>query len=261
MDLKLSMYFSAIKKGGHLPNFWCAEEYFEKAGWQVLYESGADKVTLRVVDDAGQLMLPKMVAATGFVEREDCWARFSTLSPLGEFLDYEFIYDPREFLKLSGDKWRKVRKNLRWAEQDAGESFYFSTEAGSVEIGQFLEYWAQESEQADSWYDSEVFLKYMFEGKSRWFLRGSQTHKLYGIIATDRNFRYINFRYCVVQPKIRGLSDTARVKFYQLLAQSFWGDFLVNDGGTLGRDSLYNYKMKLNPRQVNKIFGGTLNGV
>jgi hypothetical protein len=252
-------YLFLLSRSNHLPNFWCSYEYFQKAGWVVRKNRTIGPLPdlnmecyWGVFDSGGQLMLPYI---SGFVEFKagNCWAGFSTSTKrhLDYLLDHEFIYDPKHFLDLGGGQWRMVRKNLRWAEIDADEGFYVSfTRADMGEISELIESVAADGSE---WYDPEVMVRYLFHGENRLYLRGFKTGKLYGIMVFDMNWNYINFRYCIVRPGYRGLSDTARVSFYQEIAKTYQGR-LVNDGGSLGSEGLYRYKMRLNPIKINEIY-------
>lgn len=243
-----SNYLLSIALAGHDPNFWCSEEYFLKAGWQVRWHNGFYSVH----DQEGKTMLP-MISRNFDVRIDDCWAGFSSMVSLDNpLLDYEFIYDPKDFFDLSGGKWSMVRKNLRWAEKDAGEILFLTTKEEEPQEAETF-FYALAKEIGDrEWYDPEVLVKYMLSGRHRYFLRGMKTRCLYGILAYDYNPVFINFRYCLVAPEIRGLSDTARVAFYRTMGVMYPG-ILVNDGGSLGSDTLYRYKQRLNPVRISNV--------
>lgn len=248
-------YFHLLEQSNHSPNFWCSLEYFQKANWRVESElkisdlPDLSPIKAWVVKDLdGELMLP-YVDWMGF-HPEGCFAGFSTM-PGKTFLDYELIYDPSAFIDLCGSRWHMVRKNLRWAETDTKESLFLTPALPKEgDLTELLDYYFADD---SDWYDPEVMLKYLYHGNHRFFLMGAISGKLYGVLAYDYNYKYINFRYCVVLPGIRGLSDTARVLFYRQIAQIF-PHYLVNDGGTLGDEGLYKYKMRLNPVEVRKIY-------
>ncbi len=248
-------YLTALCKASHLPNFWCSQEYFERAGWIVKEVDGF----IGVFDKDGKKMLPEIqLIPFVLLDYSDSWAGFSSIPAFwgGDELDYEFIYDPQSFLDLSGSPWRMVRKNLRWAESDLGEKVFLDsspivTTTTEQEIMDFIVGWTEGNNEKE-FYDPEVMVEYLLKGKNRFFVRGVSSKSLYGILAYDYNWKYVNFRYCTVLGGVRGLSDTARVLFYQKIAKTFPG-FQVNDGGSLGNDGLYRYKLRLNPIKVSKI--------
>ncbi len=199
-------------------------------------------------------MLPPV--GRGFVPK-GWWAGFSSCGvPTGQpgkfpgyvFLDYEYIYNPADFRMLEGGKWHPVRKNLRWAIADAAPLHLLPTyplEAVSAFVMSSI---AQDSE----WQDPEVMVKYLLFGEHRLFVVDAE-NKLLGILAWDENWAYVNFRYCLVAPGVRGLSDLARVWFYWYIDNLRPGK-LVNDGGSLDDEGLRRYKLRLNPCKVNKIY-------
>lgn len=256
-------YFAALRRTlpQQSPNFWCSEEYFEKAGWGVVehgpWKGGSDAAWYSVMDDTGKNMLPAVEKTGMGLWYRNCWAGFSTMDPARaktgvDFLDYEFIYRPSDFMDLSGGAWHTTRKNMRWAEKDAGEGFQLWPAVSEAAIEELVTAWSEDSGEVE-YYDPEIMLKYLFHGQNRLFVVG-RSGRLYGILAWDSNWRYINFRYCVVRPGIRGLSDTARVMFYRFSYARCFPGLLVNDGGSLDRPGLHRYKTRLNPFQVNQIF-------
>lgn len=235
------------------PNFYCSLEYFEKANWKVKSDGGHN---IQIVDSDDAPMLPAISLKEGKCNinlDKEYMAGFSGLTSRGKFHDYEFIYDPKEFLSIEGGRWKMTRKNIRWAKLDIGKSLYVSENPGNFDekdIQNFLEKWGEKYENI---YDPETLIKYILSGNNRIFFSGEKNKELFGIIAYDGNFNYINFRYCIVKEGIRGLSDLMRVLFYQMISACYRNK-LVNDGGSLDSDTLHKYKARLNPCQINKIW-------
>lgn len=255
-EVPFSVYLARLESLGIAPNFWCSEEYIDAANWSTLC-SPTD--TLWVVDEEYNIMLPGIGMDSG---EYGFWAGFSELLPpkenaeIWDFLDYEFIYMPSRFLSIEGPEWSASRKNMRWAVQDAGEPLWLQNASLFAEKDTYIETffgeWMEANESTEI-YDPEVLVKYIYAGRNRLFLRGLTSGKVYGIIAWDDNFKYINFRYCLVLPNIRGLSDLARITFYRYIARLF-PEKLVNDGGSLGNPGLERYKKRLNPITINSIY-------
>ena len=97
--------------------------------------------------------------------------------------------------------------------------------------------------------------RYLLFGENRVFFFGVKTGKLYGICAYDENYKYVNFRYCAVLPVIRGLKETIWQQFlqYVFFAKS---NKLVNSGGSFKKKSIYNFKLKFSPVEINEIYTG-----
>lgn len=259
----MSRYLGELKKRNINPNFYCSEEYFEKAGW--IEDRDEENVIIIFDFSKSNIMLPVIDLDSIRFLSSSFYAGFCNLNSVCfkediklNFLDYEFIYDPSQFLSLSGNKWKKVRKNLKWCREDFGklDAFYTYENYDQLEIDNFLNIWVN-SMEGQKLYDPEVFLKYIFFGKNRLLFKNNKG-VIKGIACWDENWKYINFRYCLVNnSEGRGLSDTCRVLFYRYINACMPGK-LVNDGGSLGIPSLYKYKEKLNPIEINKIYGGKI---
>jgi len=76
--------------------------------------------------------------------------------------------------------------------------------------------------------------------------------KLVAINIWDENYKYINYRYCIVDRKEPFLDEFVRYLFYTDLVILKTGK-LVNDGGTVGNQGLEHFKDKLNPIRKRKV--------
>lgn len=244
-------YLELLQRRDISPNFWCSEEYWEKAGWEELEGLSS----CRVIDSEGIEMLPPVSDYNFFDINASYWTGFPNQQPpKGTFLDHEFIYEPIPDMEdLPGGEWRTTRKNMNKVLREYDNCPIFiptdEDETDPGEIADVFEEWTSAND-IKTIEDPDVMIKFVTEGRNRLslYLMG----RLSGILVFDMNWKYINFRYCVVRP-LPGLSDYARIWFRHMVYHRYPGK-LINDGGSLGRDSLYQYKKRLCPLEINKIW-------
>ena len=117
--LPTGVYLQLLERHSIDPNFWCSEEYFQKAGLEIKREGDT-----YWIEDEGMMVFPPINLQTGLGEWLICspdkiWSDFVGtedvfFSPIEkEFLDYEYLYNPQDFLKMEGKKWGVFRKNSR----------------------------------------------------------------------------------------------------------------------------------------------------
>lgn len=161
-----------------------------------------------------------------------------------KFLDYEYIYDPKNFLNLKGGKWETFRKNSRkWKKNNPDYSYILDVD--DSELPELLLSWLVERENTVE--DEMVFYHLCFFSKhsvKKYLTNGSG--ELIGVNIYDFNHHYINYRICLTKPGERYANEFLRYLFYtdHLIINS---NKLVNDGGCLGIPSLEKFKDKLNP--------------
>jgi len=265
-----SKYLELMESNRIEPNFWCSEEYFKHANCEELrwdYKTGIS------APDYGLLLPP--ISNLGRVSIDpgiNIWAdfpgymepfivEFDYLRVDRKFLDYNYIYDPRNFLDMSGGDWSVFRKNVRkWPR--------------SVPVGVLVDYrrllssgdWYDEQEELflkwlsnrpeDNIQDDEVMMNFYFNGEHRAGLfRGNE---LVGVNVWDYNWKYVNYRYCICLPE-PFLSEYMRFLFYTNPVSNIGGK-MVNDGGVLDKPSLKAFKDKLNPVEVKKIYSWEFKG-
>jgi len=80
---------------------------------------------------------------------------------------------------------------------------------------------------------------------------------LVGLNVWDENYAFVNYRLCIDNGEPY-LQEFLRYLFYtqDVLATERW----VNDGGSLGREGLERFKLKLNPVAVWKVFSSRKEG-
>lgn len=253
LTLTKNKYLEALEKFNIEPNFWCSDEYFEKAGWEVVAKAGL----AGVLDGDGFLMLPLLDLVTGgmFGLTTGVWAGLG--DETGKFLDYNFIYNPKRFQDLSGGDFQVFRKNSRkFINRNPDKKMHYidvnQTDGNLIAaLPDILCNWLEGKPEDVVIQDDEVLLSYLNEGRNRKVLL-DQYGNVYGINIWDDNYRYINYRYCFCKPG-QFLSEYMRLLFYtdeNILGQNK----LVNDGGCLDDKNLYNFKTKLNPEKINKIY-------
>lgn len=236
------MYLKILEQNKIIPNFWCSEEYWEMAGWKE--EEADDGCSTYIQDETGCNMLPP----TG-IFCQPCWASFPEGKTNKKFLDYNFIYDPKNFLDLSGGQWAVFRKNIRKFPQTCSNLKYERPENSELAMDAFM-YWLEKKLPDEEIYDDEVILKYLEKGKNKKILM--EGNNICGINIWDENYMFVNFRYCFCK-NLPFLSEYMRYLFYtdpEILQKNK----LVNDGGSLDSPSLYNFKKKLNPVEIYSIY-------
>ena len=261
--IKNNLYLDSLEKAGIEPNFWCSNEYFEKAKLKIIEKNNV----LQIIDpDNNQNILPPLNIEYGdflawFIG--DIWSDLIGFEdyaieinyfPKKRFLDYNFIYDPKSFLDLSGGQWAVFRKNSRkFLNRNKHSQFRYiniSSELSKNIYNIFIK-WLESKNENEEIHDDEIIMKYLEYGNNRKILI-NEYDEIYGINIWDENYQYINFRYCFCKPN-QFLSEYMRLLFYtdsDILNKNK----LVNDGGSLGNENLYNFKMKLNPIKINQIF-------
>lgn len=233
------------------PNFWLSLEYIQKAGL-VWFEQHLEMDRLMglksslsdlwwffpPIDQHGRILSEEEVPVYA------SWASFHTRK--SKLLDYQFIYNPVNFQDLSGNHWAVFRKNVRkYPKRHPGTKLtYGKLEACHFhqQIAVLLVKWAE----GKNIQDNETCINYCFYGGNRWALFADK--ELIGLNVYDENWNYINYRYCI-DNKEPFLNEYLRYCFYtcpEILDRKK----LVNDGGCLDSQTLFQFKQKLNPYEV-----------
>ena len=240
-----SDYDDAIRLSGLPPNFFISREYWDAVGWSVTQRDGI----LWVSDREEALMLPPMILATGEAVPAAVWAGFPGYEGTGEaeLLDCQFIYDPKTFLDLSGGARQVFRKNVRRFRREHPQINYRKAAGPDELLGLFGE-WLGVDEDREV-YDAEGIMEYLEHVRTAMVLE--EKGQPIGMNAWDENHRFINFRYsfAVGLPRI---SEFLRWLFYTTISRM--SPKQVNDGGSLGSETLHRFKTKLGPKAVNEIY-------
>lgn len=243
-------YWTAIQNSGYLqPNFWCAEEYWEKAKWSVWEVQDSQTLGFGVLDEEGILMLPALSPNGEVLKNGWCSLLHQTNTEQLPFLDWNYIYEPWNFNAMEGGKWACFRKNsAKWPVRNS--DFFWKdcpSEKGQEEL-ELFEKWMGHKEQIE---DGELLIEYLLTGKNSRFLY--RKNILMAWLAWDSNYWASNFRWLVTDPKEDFLEEYCRKYFFQNLTPPFG---IVNDGGCLGSSGLEAFKNKLNPTEKLPIYGG-----
>ena len=239
------------------PNFWCAEEYFDKAGLEEIHDGN----WVYIWDpEAKVTVLPPINVNFGvgpLREKQDWakkfWSDFINYYPgasyQSKFLDLEYTYDPKDFLEMKGGKWSTFRKNCRkFPERNQGQQLYIQPGLEHEKpILNVIKDWIGHREP----HELEVLVSYATNGQNRRVLLGDDG-QIFGINAWDDNWDRINYRLCICKSGSYFLSEYLHLLFYTDSAIIDQGK-LVNDGGILDNPMLQIFKEKLNPILVRKV--------
>lgn len=245
-------YLKKAQSKDYIPNFWMSEEYIQKRGlvWTSIktgWEGFVDP------DNPDEWFFPPIKSHTNDFPHKQEYSLHSIYSTFVykeippalcfRFLDWQFFYDPIEFTLMVGSHWSVFRKNVRKypARCSRGIGLNYIPMKGKEhykKIESLLLKWSDGREL----YDPEVLVRYAFEGGQRYGLFNN--NELVGMNIADRNFNFINYRYCI-DNKEPFLQEYLRFLFYTHPDTNMY----VNDGGSLGEEGLLAFKMKLNPKK------------
>ena len=270
------IYLNVLEQLKIIPNFFVSEEYWEAMGWDVVViKSGVNMVgdsskILTVVDTLGDKKLPSIrvdfreykndivaedytLLGTHPFEYSFCKPRSMPVPQHYDFCDRQYIYNPSNYIDLNKPQFKLLRKNIKVAQADAGECLIIGEpeKPEDVKIDELLAQWMCSVENR-KWYDPQGFLSSVFKCQSL-FLIGEKTRKTYALLVYDTNWKYINLRGCLTIPNIRGLSETARIRFFQEMYK-IYGHKEINDGGDLGIKGLRFFKERLLPDYIYAIY-------
>lgn len=258
-----SDYLKLLESFKITPNFWCSAEYFKKAGLQERY----DKNWIYIWDPENEItVLPPLNKnfGSGPIRNESEWAHrfwadFPNYFPGNDyvpgFLDFNYIYDPKNFLKMDGSKWAVFRKNTKKFPKRYEKKLQYVTSSFLIEdyyensITSLFLSWIES--RRNNVQEAEVLFEYANSGSQRGLLLDEDGEVL-GVNAWDENWEMINFRLCMTKPEQPFLNEYMRLLFYTSAAIQKKGK-LVNDGGVLDNSSLKEFKDKLCPLKVNEI--------
>ncbi len=184
------------------------------------------------------------------------WSDFEDWrSPPGfekEFLDHQYLFQPKSFLQMKGGHWETFRKNTRkWPKKNTKPGYYTTEPPNDTEIGVLLANWMEK--RMNSIEDADIIVNFTLTPHSeikRKYLYDIN-NQLVGINIWDENWCYINFRFCLTADE-PWLDEYLRYLFYidPIILNTCK---LVNDGGSLGNPGLERFKDKMNPYSKIKV--------
>lgn len=268
------VYILRCETLGYHPNFWLSETYFKQAGWVVKQKDDF----LHVYDSEGVDMLPpvpseikcphhcKMIMYDCYKQTDYIWAMFPGMAenPFGHMwasrhmqpLDQQFIFNPTDFNDMSGGEWATFRKNCRkfptrYENKVVPVRGDFANAEEIEERMNILVEWLSSLGPDAEIYDDQTLVNYCQDPHTQFHgIMDLTTEKMLAVNIYDTNYAYVNYRYCLCK-NLPYLSEYARLQFY-LDGVKPWQK--VNDGGSLGKDSLREFKAKMNPEATYNIF-------
>lgn len=248
MNKEVKVYLKRAEEQGIIPNFYLSEPYL-----RLTKSKGVIREGWVWVECEGWVLFPPLdldlTLRYKYPKIKNVWSDFENLIPkettMSEFLDWEYIFHPWEFLRIEGGKWETFRKNVRkWPRNNGGWEY---TEREDERAAMSLLGWWF-ARKAESIQDASLILKYIggkHEGVHKKYLY-TEEGKLVAINVWDENWFYINYRFCIIDKEQPHLDEFARYLFYtDPIIQST--KKFVNDGGVLGNAGLEKFKDKLNP--------------
>lgn len=256
MKEKLNLYLTRAKELGIIPNFFMSMPYFLLSGVQAVIENG-----WIWVEDGGQFVCPPLPLKLpmGQLSNMKIWASFpKSSSSLGYFLGYDkelldnqYIFDPADFTNMVGGKWETFRKNVKKIHKNfTGKRITYEPCGNSSPL--LIDWLEKLGDKAE---DAGFLAEFAFLSKNK----GIHRKYLYfdnecvAVNAWDENYKFINYRICIVNSSIPFLSEYARWCFYTD-PEIILSAKLVNDGGNLGNPNLAKFKEKMNPKEIQNIY-------
>lgn len=239
-----------IEELGITPNFFISEIYLnqsdiigkKKHGWVWIEENNLP-------------LFPPLPYRFSLIRKapvQKYWAGWPNNQGINTpFLDYQYIYDPKDFLKMEGGKWATFRKNSRkWANRE--EKVTYTRICDDDQAVSLMVNWITRNQKTvqDVQFivdciltpPTDCYIKYLYDA----------TGKLTAINFADENYKYINYRFLICRREPFA-DEYARLCFYLDPYIQNKGK-MVNDGGSLGLPGLEKFKDKLNPIEKNKIY-------
>ena len=254
----VSHYLELLENLRINPNFYVSEPYlnisratcFEEDGW------------CWIEADGWCLFPPLQLCPFKDFPKKKIWSNFDDVKNTyevwingftGQFLDLEYIYDPKRFLDLKGGLWATFRKNInKWPREHENWIYYDHLDwfAGGVLIAEWL------NNKSETVQDAHLLTQFCYLSDDPNIHRRclyDEYENLVAINVWDENYKFINYRFCIVKQDVPYLDEFARWLFYTDSEIQRSGK-LINDGGVLGSEGLERYKDKLNPLHKRKVF-------
>ena len=260
-QIPVNCYLTRIEELKINPNFFVSEPYLRFSKVQCYSNDN----WIWVEDDKYLLFppLPLTNHKKGCPIHKEVWADFVDIFHTflhtfhHNFLDYNYIFDSNHFNNLKGGKWAVYRKNInKWPTNN--ENWKYWDKIKQFEVNKLLSEWLSRKQKTVM--DVELIIQFvLFSQKDihRKALYDSHNN-LMAINVWDENYKYINYRFCIVKENQPFLDEFSRFLFYTDLKIQSTGK-LINDGGVLGSTGLERFKDKMNPIEKQKIYSWILN--
>lgn len=254
-----SAYLTAAERNNLSPNFWMSEEYLTCGGFVEVEENGW--IWVMEPGQLEQAFLPPIALdpgkGMGLPPRMSVWASPVNFAPVlaetyaREFLDWEYVFHPADFLHMEGGAWAVFRKNSRkWERNRTGVRYGPLPTSMGLSVASVLRDWFDAADREVQ--DADAMIKFVLEGEHRegvWDNGG-----LKAVNVWDVNYAGVNFRYSVCRSE-PWLPEYARLRFY--LARYTEGVTFVNDGGSMDNPQLEAFKDKMNPAHKRPVYSWT----
>lgn len=264
IQVELNQYLLQAQKIGIKPNFYLSEVYLKFAG-AVCYSMN-EWIWIEADD---WCMFPPFYLGSCFTTsindlRASCpvnkyWSDFEksnyifgqSLDFFPNFLDYEYIFNPKHFNDMKGGKWNIYRKNIRkWPKFNEKWVYgdYFNRQDTELLLADWLD------KKSKTVQEAEMIIQYLLSDEPGIYRKSLYSDgKLMAVNAWDENWQYINYRFCIVDKSQPFLDEFTRYLFY-IDPEIQSKDKLVNDGGSLNNKGLERFKDKLNPIQKRSVY-------
>jgi len=247
----LKVYLTLLEQRRIEPNFFTSEAYLRASKVHVEEYQGL----LCVLANKWNVLTPIEIQQKNITPvwiLSPIWAALPSLSYepryRREFLDYEYLYDSKQFNDLSGHKWNVYRKNIRkWPK--AHQNWQYLDVTPTTNLRQVLDIvlkWTSIKRKEVQDFDTiwEYFTKH-FDLKRMKILYNGDGIPV-GVNAWDESWKYINFRFCLNIPDQPFIQEFLRHQFYTDPEIQTSGK-LINDGGVMDSPGLEKFKDKLHP--------------
>jgi len=248
-----------MKAENYDPNFWISKPYLELSNVEIFendqfvwVQEGEICLFPPLVKSKKEAFsfcdfqnLPIKKIWSDFFGSENFLRTFMKSKPL----DWEYIYMPSSFTKMTGRRWAAFRKNSRkWKRGKSWE--YTDSISSRKELSKLLGEWLDDKSEVIQ--DPKIIIEYILgnplQVKKKFLYDGG---KLVGVNAWDENYKYINYRFCIRSLEEPYLDEFLRLLLYLDISKS--SNKKVNDGGTLDSLGLERFKDKLNPWRKRKV--------
>lgn len=251
------MFLNQMKMRRMTPNFFCSVPYWLAAGASPILN-----INYVWIECDEVCLVPPITGLDKSLPVDLIWSDFYQWNPPdaenweSEFLDWEYIFDPKDFQDMSGGAWRKFRKNVKkWGERNSEWDYSRRLPAPKSQVESLLLEWLERRPETAQ--DAEI-LYYLITEPDLPVMRKYLVKKdqLVGLNVWDANFAFINFRVSITRQDEPYADEFIRWLFYTDPEVLSYGK-LVNDGGVLDNPNLEWFKDKMNPMRKRPVYSWT----